>query len=345
MSKRIVLPILLASAVACGGGGDPTSPADPPAPIPGPGPSDPGYPTSDPGTPTPPSPGDPQPPTPSEPPAPDVVGRGVYAVDLDNRLMLFGTESPEALARLIPITGLGAGHRIVSIDFRGESGGLHGVGTDSRVYAIDTVSGTATPVGAPFHPEITGTHFGILIDGEANQIRIHGVESDQNLLLRATTGEVLSVDTPLAFSGGDQYAGQNPGVAGTAIRPSDGKVFGIEANKDILVRLPDPALGTLNTVGPLGAGTTLCVGFDIAEDGAAFAALTQSDGSKLHAIDLETGVATLVGTIATDTPVQGIAIVPGAPQAQGRLARPVTARQVGFRPAVAPAACFGAAGE
>jgi hypothetical protein len=254
--------------------------------------------------------------------------------------MLFGSESPDVVARIAPITGLGADHRIVSVDFRGENG-LYGVGTDSRLYAIDTLSGLATPVGAPFQPEISGTHFGMLIDGETNQIRVHGVESDQNLLLRATTGELLSVDAPLAFAGFDLYAGTNPGVAGSAIRPSDGRVFGIEANQDILVRLPDPAAGTLYTVGPLGTGTTLCVGFDIAEDGSAFAALTQQDGSKLHAIDLETGTATLIGTIAIDSPVQGIAIVPGTYQPQPRVARPVTARTVAFRPAVAPAECFG----
>jgi hypothetical protein len=342
MSRRLIVLILVAFAAGCGGG-DFTSPADP-VPAPGPGGVDPGTPSpSDPGIPAP--PGDPQPPVPGQPPAPDITGRPVFAVDLDNRLLLFGTGSPGIVARLVPITGLGSGARIVSVDFRGESGGLYGVGTDSRLYVIDTLSGVATPVGAPFQPGISGTHFGMHIDGETNQMRVHGVESDQNLLLRATTGELLSVDAPLAFAGFDVYAGLNPGVAGSAARPSDGRVFGIEANKDILVRLPDPAAGTLYTVGPLGTGTTLCVGFDIAEDGSAFAALTQSDGSKLHTIDLETGAATLIGTIAIDSPVQGIAIVPGTYLPQARVAHPVTTRQAAFRPAAAPAACFGQAGE
>jgi hypothetical protein len=270
----------------------------------------------------------------------------VFAVDLENRLMLFGSGSPETLARVVTIGGLVAGHRIVSIDFRGETGGLYGVGTDSRLYAIDTVSGLAIPAGPPFHPEISGTHFGIAIYGEANSVRVHGVESDQNLVLSASTGELLSVDAPLAFSGFDQYAGQNPGVAGTAMRPSDGMLFGIEANKDVLVRMPEPALGTLSTVGPLGSGTTLCVGFDIAEDGTAYAALTQADGSKLHTIDLETGAATLLGTIGIDSPVQGLAIVPLAePQPAPKIARPIATRRVSLRPAVAPPACFESPGE
>jgi hypothetical protein len=326
MSSRLIALILAAFAAGCRGG-DFTSPADP-LPAPGPG-------GADPGSPPPPDPGTPA-------PSPDISGRPVFAVDLANRLVLFGSESPDIVARILPITGLGTGHRIVSVDFRGESG-LYGVGTDSRLYAIDTLSGVATAVGSPFQPEISGTHFGMLIDAETNQIRVQGAESDQNLLLRATTGELLSVDAPLAFAGFDVYAGTNPGVAGSAIRPSDGKVFGIEANQDILVRLPDPATGTLYTVGLLGTGTTLCVGFDIAEDGAALAALTQQDGSKLHTIDLESGTATLIGTIMIDSPVQGIAIVPGTYQPQPREARPVSARKVAFRPAVAPAACFGLA--
>ncbi len=261
--------------------------------------------------------------------------------------MLFGTGSPDTLARLITITGLGTGHRIVSIDFRGDGGphGLYGVGTDSRLYAIDTLSAVATPVGEPFHPEISGTHFGIAIDGEQNRVRIHGVESDQNFVLSASTGQLVSVDAPLAFSSFDFNAGQNPGVVGTAIRPSDGHLFGIEANKDVLVRMPEPALGALATVGSLGTTTTLCVGFDIATDGTAYAALTQVDGSKLHTIDLATGAATLVGAIASDSPIQGIAIVPIPEPPQPKVTRAISTRRVSFRPAPAPASCFDSAGE
>ncbi len=330
MSNRLIALILAALAAGCGGGGgDLTAPGGS-GPTPPPGSSNP-------------SPADPGP---SDPGPSPLEGRAVFAVDLENRLMLFGTESPETPARRVTISGLGAGHRIISIDFRGKTGGLHGVGTDSRLYAIDTVSGAATPVGEPFHPEISGTHFGITIDGEANRVRIHGVESDQNLVLRASTGELLNVDAPLAFSSFDQNAGQNPGVAGTAMRPSDGKVFGIEANQDVLVRMPEPALGTLSTVGSLGTGTTLCVGFDIDQDGTAYAALTQADGSTLQTIDLDTGAATLLGTIGVDSPVQGLAIVPVLlQQPEPKVAQPMLPRRASFRPAVAPPACLEAPGE
>src|SRR5687767_721988 len=104
MSNRFIALILLALAAGCGGSDDLTAPGShgstpPPDPVPA----------------------EPQPPPPAEPPAPDplIAGRAVFAVDLVNRLLLFGTESPETLARQVTIGGLGAGHRIVSIDFRG----------------------------------------------------------------------------------------------------------------------------------------------------------------------------------------------------------------------------------
>ncbi|MGH7629241.1 MAG: DUF4394 domain-containing protein [Gemmatimonadales bacterium] len=325
MSNRLIALMLAALAAGCGGSSaDLIGPGDP-------------------------APGDPQPPAPAEPPAQDPVleGRPIFAVDLENRLMLFGTGSPDTLARRITITGLGTGHRIVSIDFRGDDGpqGLYGVGTDSRLYVIDTLSGVATPVGEPFHPEISGTHFGIAIDAEADQVRIHGVKSDQSVVLSASTGQLVSVDAPLAFSGFDFNAGRNPGVAGTAMRPSDGHLFGIEANKDVLVRMPEPALGALATVGSLGTTTTLCVGFDIANDGTAYAALTEADGSKLHTIDLATGAATLVGPIASDSPIQGIAIVSVPEGPQLKVTRAISTRRVSFRPAPAPDSCFDSAEE
>ena len=91
---------------------------------------------------------------PSNPPPPsELKGSPVYAVDLANRLLLFGTESPETINRIMPITGLPALKRIVGIDFRPSTGALYGVGNDSRVYVLDTLTGAATPVGsAPFTP-------------------------------------------------------------------------------------------------------------------------------------------------------------------------------------------------
>src|SRR6476660_7794114 len=74
-----------------------------------------------------------QPPAGNPAPGPDPLGKAIYAVDLSNRLMLFGTSSLGTLSRIMPITGLPFGKRIVGIDFRASNGKLYGVGNDSRV--------------------------------------------------------------------------------------------------------------------------------------------------------------------------------------------------------------------
>lgn len=81
---------------------------------------------------------DPDPdPTPTPTPTPTVEGRPIYAVDLSNKLLVFGTESAETVAASTVISGLPPLNRIVEIDFRPSDGKLYGVGNDSRVYTID----------------------------------------------------------------------------------------------------------------------------------------------------------------------------------------------------------------
>jgi hypothetical protein len=272
------------------------------------------------------------------------VGRAVFAVDLDNRLLLFGTGSPDTLGRLTTITGVTAGHRIVSIDFRPADGKLYGIGTDSRVYTIDTLTAAATPVGSPFSPAITGAHFGIGFDPINDQLRLHGVESNQNLRIDPASGQITGADAELAFAANDPWAGENPGLAGAAYAPG-GVLYAIEANKEILVTLPDPNAGQIVTVGALGASTSLCAALDIAADGMAYAVLTHPDGSKLFTVDLATGAASLIGTIAISSPVQGVAITDatGQQSRRGRIA--LSARAAGFRAAVIGSSCADIPGE
>jgi hypothetical protein len=274
---------------------------------------------------------------------PYFVGRAVFAVDLDNRLLLFGTGSPDTLGRLAPITGVPAGHRIASVDFRPADGQLYGVGTDSRVYTLDTLTAVATPVGSPFVPAATGPHLGIRFEPTTGQLRLHSVESKRNLRLDPESGQVAGEDAQLAFAPGDPWAGENPGVAGTAYT-AGGTLYGIEASKDILVALPDPTRGLITTVGALGATATLCAALDITGDGTAYAVLTHSDGSKLFTVDLATGTATLIGTIAINTPVQGVAVLDltGRPN---RSSRPTLSARAGFRAAVVDAPCGDATGQ
>src|SRR5512134_157839 len=96
---------LTATLAACGGGGSGGGLTDPPS---DPGPSDP-------------TPSDPTPP--SQGPAP--VGRVVYAVDIKNNFLVFGTESFDVLSRKVEITGVPLLKRIIGIVVRPSDGKVY----------------------------------------------------------------------------------------------------------------------------------------------------------------------------------------------------------------------------
>ena len=250
------------------------------------------------------------------PTGPQLQGRPVYAVTLDNRLLYFGSGAPGTIIRETEITGLPAGARIVSIDFRPADGRLYGVGTDSRVYTINLTSAAATAVGAAFAPALTGTHFGLAFNPVVDLIRTSSSETEQNLRLDPSDGTVAAVDGNFAFAAGDANEGANPSVAGLAYTNSTPGAattvaFGIDSNSDVVVMLANPNSGILTTVGPLGVNTVPCASMDIdASDGTAYVTLAEGGITRLYSINLTTGGATLIGLIDVDSEVQGIAIAP-----------------------------------
>ena len=150
-------------------------------------------------------------------PNPPSPGLTIYAVDLANHFALFHSATPGAVDRDLAITGLLAGDRIVGIDFRPADGKLYGVGTDSRVYTVDTVSAVASPVGVSFTPALDGEHFGVALDAASDRIRIQSAESGQNLRLDPTTGQVTDVDPVLTYASGDPNEASSPAIAANAV--------------------------------------------------------------------------------------------------------------------------------
>jgi hypothetical protein len=224
--------------------------------------------------------------------------------------VLFGSGNPGTLVRQVSISGMPAGHAMEGIDFRPADGKLYGVGSDSRVYTIDTLSGAANPVGGAFAPAASGEHFGLAFSGTEDRLRLHGVESNQNLSLDPVSGGTASADADLAYAVGDANAGANPGVTASAYLESaaGSTLYGIEGNANTLVTV-SPATGTLTTVATFGVNVYLCSGLDIDTDGTAYAALSTDDGSYLYTIDLANADATLLGDIA-GSPVHSIALRP-----------------------------------
>jgi len=175
----------VALVAACGGdSGGPSSPSNP-DPIPSP-------------TPEPPPPG----------PVSGMEGRAIFGLTCANQLVLFGSGNPEELQRQVQITGMSAGSVMVGIEFRGPD--LYGVGTDSRVYTVDTLTGAATAVGGAFSPALTGEHFGMAYDAGYDVLHVGSVESNQSLEVNPTTGTVTAARPALAYAAGDEHEVPTP---------------------------------------------------------------------------------------------------------------------------------------
>jgi Domain of unknown function (DUF4394) len=242
----------------------------------------------------------------------------IYAMTSGNKLLRFSSATPGLLTGAATVTGLQSGETILGIDFRPATAQLYALGSSSRLYTINLSSGAATAVGAgPFSPSLVGTAFGFDCNPVVDRFRVVS-DVDQNMRLNPTTGALVALDSTMAYAVGDAHASQNPNVVGAAYTnnvsgTTSTSLYGIDSNLDILVVQNPPNAGVLNTVGSLGVDTGAQVGFDIAaRTGVAFASLTApaAISSQLYTINLNSGAATLLGTIGGAATVRDIAVVP-----------------------------------
>ncbi len=311
-SVQVFALLLSLATVACEAETGPTGPAGPQGEDGPPGPTGPQGPAGPNGPPG----------TPGTPGANN--GRTIYAVDSMNMLITFGALRPDQVQRRVTIGGLAANEKVEGIDFGPVDGRLYAIGSSSRIYILDTMTGAATAVSAmPFTPALEGTRFGFDFNPVPNRIRLHG-NLNQNLRLvprlnGATDGTVGVVDGALTYAPGDAGAGQTPNIGGTAYTNSVAgatttTLYAIDFTRDVLVTLADPNNGVVTTVGPLGVNTTGDVGFDIAgNNGTAYVTLTSGGGftgSMLYVINLNSGALFPVGGVANAAPLRGIAIAP-----------------------------------
>lgn len=247
----------------------------------------------------------------------------IFALTAGNNLLSFNSGTPGNLINSRTITGLQPGENLLGIDFRPATGQLYGISSASRVYSINTMSGLATPVGgAPISTPLNGTAFGFDFNPMPDRIRVVS-NTKQNLRLNPNDGTLAGTDTPVAFVSGDPNANATPNVVGAAYTNNvagttsttlyviDSKL-GVVAMQGSVGGTPNsPNTGQLTTVGSLNTATTDDVGFDIApQTGASFASLTAqgATSSQLYTVNLTTGAATAIGTIAGGEVIRDIAI-------------------------------------
>lgn len=257
-------------------------------------------------------------------PAGSANGRTIYGIDGNNSLITFGAIRPDVVLRRVTVSGLEAGESLQGIDFGPVDGRLYGLGSSSRLYTLDTLTGAATLVGATaFTPPLSGSTFGFDFNPVPNRVRVHG-STTQNLRLvprlnGATDGTVAAVDGALSYAIGDAGMLQMPAIGGTAYTNSlsgatTTVLYAIDFVRDVLVTLANPNDGIMTTVGALGVNTTGDVGFDIAgNNGTAYVTLTVGggfSGSTLYSINLTSGTLFPVGGVSNAAPLKGIAIAP-----------------------------------
>lgn len=245
------------------------------------------------------------------------VGRTIYGIDADNKLVVFGSLRPDLVTSALVVTGVQAGEKIEGLDFRPVDGQLYALGSTGRIYTINLTTAAATPVSATPFATLTGASFGWDFNPTVDRIRLHS-DQEQDLRLVPTTGALAATDGELSYAVGDVGFGTNPAVVGTAYTNSVAgatttTLFAIDAARAVLVTVNPPNNGTLVTVGSLGTTTTTDVGFDIAgNNNTGYVTLTSVAGgaSMLYVINLATGTLFPVGNVANARPLRGITVAP-----------------------------------
>jgi hypothetical protein len=234
---------------------------------------------------------------------PDIV---FYALGSNNQLMQYNANNTQMpMGATLNITGLQTSETILAIDFRPATGQLYGLGSSSRIYAINLNTGAATAIGSgAFTPAISGNILGFDFNPTVDRIRLV-TSTGQNLRLHPETGAVAAVDGNINGINGvaissSAYTNNKAGASSTTL-------FNIDVAAQKLYKQDPPNDGKLVEIGSLGiSASTGNSGFDISADGIALATIANGSNTTLYQIDVNTGAATNLGNLASNA--IGIAI-------------------------------------
>ncbi|MBT9491807.1 MAG: DUF4394 domain-containing protein [Paucibacter sp.] len=258
----------------------------------------------------------------------------MYAVTTANQLIQFNAGQQQKLLSSKPLTGLTAPERMLGIDYRVAKGQLFGLGASGQLYRINTQDGSVSAVGVPsVLPNEGAKEWGVDFNPAVDRIRVVN-DAGFNLRLHPDSGAVVDgnaelagvqFDGRLAFDAGDINAGKPVAVlaAGYSYNKTNDKVttnYALEGTQGLLVHqgskegvrpMVSPNTGRLFTIGSLGLGSFERATLDLSDlSNAAYSAISSGNQSIWYGINLETGRATRIGTIAGGAAVVGAAIAP-----------------------------------
>ncbi len=229
----------------------------------------------------------------------------VYVLTSNDQIITFDSASPGTILSARSITGLQIGESLQGLDARPVNGLLYSLGSSSRLYTVDPSTGAATQVGSgQFSTLLNGTSFGLDFNPTVDRIRVSS-DLDQNLRLNPNNADV-TVDGTFAYNGGDLFAANNPNINAVAydnnvVGAVTTTLYAIDSLLNTLTVVTSPNSGTLSTIGSLGIDAARFNGFDISGvTGLGYAvspAASSDPAANLYTIDLNSGLATLVGRI------------------------------------------------
>lgn len=258
----------------------------------------------------------------------EIEGHLIYAITPSNLLISFDSDAPSILRSAKPVRGILPNHTLVGIDARPITGQLYGFSYwpdtgEAQLYTFDPATGTATPVSAaPLQLQADMGSVSLDFDPVSDLLRVVG-GNNSNFRVSPVTGIPVAIDSPLAFAAGDLHAGANPAIgalshSNNTAGVSMADLFAYDDSLNIVANISSPNDGFLHTTGPTDIVLNLSDAsgdMDIYTDpltGANFAYLTANTGEltndALYLIDLETGLAFLVGQIGAGIAVRDIAV-------------------------------------
>lgn len=272
--------------------------------------------------------------TPVEEPVGPAAKETAFAVTAANQLIQFNAGQPQKLLSTQPLQGLAANETLLGIDYRVARGQLYGLGSTGQLYRINTANGQTEKIGtAVTLPSEGATEWGFDFNPTVDRIRVVN-DVGLNLRLHPDTGAIVdaSPDQPgvqldgrLGYDGSDVNAGKAAGIvaAGYTYNKDNDKIttnyvldgkhgtLGHQGTREGVTPAISPNTGRLYTVGTLGIGSFAKATLDISDVGNVAYSAVQAEGrSTWYRIDLASGKATRIGTVAGASPVVGAALAP-----------------------------------
>ena len=205
--------------------------------------------------------------------------------------------------------------RIVGFDVRPADGKLYGVTPDGAIVTIDAKSGKWEKKSQLTEKLPADAMISIDFNPVADRMRIL-TSTGMSLRINVDDGKAV-VDGTLKYAETDANKGKTPKVMAAAYSNSfagtkETALYDIDAANGMLLKQAPPNDGIVSGIGALGVRIDGAIAFDILADGKGGNGGWLLAGGNLYSVDLASGMAKSVGTIAgVSGKITDIAILPG----------------------------------